>query len=185
MAVSRERLLTVKEFEEYIARPENRRRLFELINGEIVEKMPTQEHGVICQNISAPIWIYSRDHGVGRVAQEVRHSLETDDKNARLPEVSYYMDASKPIVTWGATPYLPDLAVEVKSPDDSYKELRDKANYYLANGTRIVWLVYPEKHTVEVLTLDDFDYIDENGTLDGDDVLPGFKLAVKDIFPKK
>ena len=182
--VSREKLYTVKEFEDYIAQPDKRGRSFELINGEIIEKTPTMQHGVIAGNIFGHIWNFSREKGIGRVAQEVRHSVETDDKNARLPDVSYYMDASKPIVRQGATPYLPDLAVEVKSPDDSYKELRDKANYYLANGTRMVWLVYPEKQAVEVLTLDDFDYVDENGTHHGGDVLPGFKLAVKDIFPK-
>lgn len=102
MAVSREKLYTVGEFEDYIAQPENADRLLELVNGEIVEKMPTQEHGVIAGNIFAPIWIYSRDHSVGRVGQEVRHSVEDDDKNARLPDVSYYMDASKPIVRQGA-----------------------------------------------------------------------------------
>lgn len=41
------KLHTVEEFDEFIARPENRDRLFELLRGEIVEKVPTQQHGLI------------------------------------------------------------------------------------------------------------------------------------------
>jgi Uma2 family endonuclease len=50
MAVQ-ERFHTLPEFEVFIARPENADRLFELINGEIVEKLPTREHGIIAGNI--------------------------------------------------------------------------------------------------------------------------------------
>jgi Uma2 family endonuclease len=82
----------------------------------------------------------------------------------------------------GSVPEMPDLAVEVKSPDDSLKLLRDKAHYYLANGTRLVWLVIPEKRLVEVYTPDDEQILTEEDTLSGEDVLPGFTLPVRDIF---
>lgn len=62
--------------------------------------------------------------------------------------------------------------------------MREKADYYLANGVRLVWLVYPEKHLVVVHTPDTEDILTENDTLDGGDVLPGFKLPVRDIFTK-
>jgi Uma2 family endonuclease len=182
MAAAREQLSTVEEFERFIQRPENADRLFELINGEIVEKVPTLQHGVICQNISAPIWNLCRAKGVGRVAQEVRHRVPGDDHNDTLPDIAYYMDASKPLIERGATPYMPDLAVEVKSPDDSLPKLREKAQYYLANGCRLVWIVYPEKRLVFVLTLDDETVLDDTDTLDGGDVIPDFKLSVHDIF---
>jgi Uma2 family endonuclease len=55
MVVPQEKLYTVDEFETFIARPEHADRLFELINGEIVEKMPTQRHGVVTVNISAEL----------------------------------------------------------------------------------------------------------------------------------
>ena len=45
------RLHTVDEFDEFVARPENRDRLFELINGEIVEKVPTQTRGFIITSV--------------------------------------------------------------------------------------------------------------------------------------
>ena len=77
---------------------------------------------------------------------------------------------------------MPDLAVEVKSPDDSLSKLREKAAYYLANGTLLAWLVYPKKRLVIVLTPDSEEILTEDDTLDGGDVLPGFTLPVRDIF---
>jgi Uma2 family endonuclease len=178
----KQRLYTVDEFEAMIAKPENSDRLFELIDGEIVEKVPTLEHGVISGNIFGPVWNFTRERGIGRVAQEVRHRVPGDEHNDRLPDVAYYVDKSRPLLSHGPTPYLPDLAVEVKSPNDSLPKLRAKAQYYLENGCRLVWLVIPDKRLVFVITADDEVIFDEDDTLDGGDVLPGFTLAVREIF---
>lgn len=175
---------TADEFELFLARPENADKLFELIEGEIVEKVPTQKHGLLSGNLFGFLWNHSRQHGVGFVVMEVRHRVSGDKRNDRIPDISYYLDADKPLVERGPVPYLPDIAVEVKSPDDSYTKMRAKADYYLANGVRLVWLVYPEKRLVVVRTPDTEDILTEDDTLDGGDVLPGFKLPVRDIFVK-
>ncbi len=181
MAIPQERLYTVKEFEALIARPENRDRLFELIHGELVEKMPTEEHGELALAIGSPMRAFASEHKLGRVGVEVRHQLPRDDKNSRLPDVSF-ISGQRPRVTEGGVPQMPDLAVEIKSPDDSLKQLREKANYYLLNGTRIVWIVDAVKRLVIVITPDDEDIKLEHEILDGGDVLPGFTLPVKAIF---
>lgn len=170
------------DFEKFIALPENRDHLFELINGEIVEKVLTQQQGIIVLNIGAHMLAYAKQHEFGRVAVEVRHQVPGDRHNSRLPDVSYYADTTTPVVERGAMSRMPDLAIEVKSPDDTLKEMREKAAYYLANGTRLVWLVYPEKRLVFVLTAESEDVLDENDVLDGGDVLPGFTMPVRDIF---
>ncbi|MEO8393156.1 MAG: Uma2 family endonuclease [Chloroflexota bacterium] len=54
MAIQKQ-LYTIEDFEQFITQPENRDRRFELINGEIVEKMPTESHGIIAGNIFAPL----------------------------------------------------------------------------------------------------------------------------------
>ncbi len=80
-------------------------------------------------------------------------------------------------------PQMPDLCVEVQSPDDTPKAMRDKAAYYLANGTRLMWLVYPQKRLVEALYPDgESDIFAEGETASGGDLLPGFGLAVHAIF---
>lgn len=180
MAVAQPKLYTVDEFEAFIAHPENAEHYFELINGEIVEKVPTEKHGYISVNVTTPIRIHTRQTGRGRVVSEVRHRLPDDDHNARQPDISYYMDATRPMVEQGAVLRLPDLAIEIKSPTDSYRKLREKADYYLANGVKLVWLIYPEKRLVEVQPLDEL--FGEDDILDGGEVIPGFTLLLREIF---
>jgi len=179
-----ERLYTVQEFENFIAQPENLDRLFELIDGEIVEKMPTEEHSLVIGNIYMPLRLFSDTHDLGRVAFEVRRKIVGDNHNARLPDVEFTSKARLlPVVKKGAVPQMPDLAVEVKSPDDSFVEMREKANYYLKNGAKIVWLVFPDRQQIEVHTNDAaVRTLGINDELDGGDILPGFKLALRDIF---
>ncbi len=182
MIVVGSRLSTVHEFEGFIDLPENSEKLFELIDGEIVEKVVTREHGIIAGNIITDLNIYLRQHQNGRAGVEVHHHTPENDQNNRLPDVSVIMDITKPVPDNGTTPYMPDLAVEIKSPTDSLKKLREKIHFYLAHGTKIGWLVIPEKRLVDVYTPDDEFFLGEDETLSGGDMLPGFTLPVKNIF---
>ena len=179
-----ERLYTVPEFEAFIAQSENSDRLFELIDGEIVEKMPTEEHSLVIGNIYMTLRMFADPRDLGRVAFEVRRKMADDNHNARLPDVEFTIKARLlPVVKKGAVPQMPDLAVEVKSPDDSFVSMREKANYYLNNGAKIVWLVFPDRQQIEVHTDDAaVRTLGIDDELDGGDVLPGFKLALRDIF---
>ncbi len=172
---------TIQEFEAFIAQPENAEYHFELIDGEIVQKMPTMLHGLIIFLLSAALGTYLREHPIGRAGVEVRYRLSSDNLNDVIPDLSF-VTMDKPIIRKGAAPFLPDLAVEVQSPDQSDKFMADKAAYYLANGVRMVWLVYPDKRLVEVLTPDARHLLNDADSLDGGDVLPGFSLPIRDIF---
>jgi Uma2 family endonuclease len=173
---------TLHEFEDFLIQPENRDRLFELINGEIVEKMPTQEHGLIASNINAPLALHVKAHKAGRVGIEVRYKYAGDARNSRMPDVSFTSNR-QPLVREGAVPFLPDLAIEIKSPDDTMKEMREKAEYYLANGVKIVWIVYPQHRMVEVYSEDeDIKVLFGHDVLTGGEVLPGFRLPVQEVF---
>jgi Uma2 family endonuclease len=180
---TQEKLYTVDQFEQMIALPENSERLLELVNGEIVEKMPTEEHGIVVLRIGSRILVLVDTNKLGRVGVEIRHRNPEDRYNDRLPDISFTADTTTPVVTKGAVLRFPDLAVEVKSPTDSYRQLREKAAYYLANGTKLIWLVYPEKRLVEVYRADgDIEILTEADTLEGGDVLPGFSMAINEIF---
>ena len=86
----------------------------------------------------------------------------------------------------GVTGYaevVPDLVVEVASPNDSRPEINDKALMWLRYGVRLVWVVHPDVQTVEqyqegrpVRTLT------AASTLDGDEILPGFTCLVGELF---
>lgn len=177
-----DRLYTRTEYEALIQQHPERR--LERINGEIVEKMPTQYHGVIVYLIAGFLFNYLREKPIGHVAVEARYGLPDDDANDHIPDLSFFTRERGPIVTSGATPYMPDLAVEVQSPGQSERFLVDKGRYYLAHGSRMVWLVYPERRTVTVLTPDKQGELSDTATLKGGDVLPGFSVPVQDLFPK-
>lgn len=77
----------------------------------------------------------------------------------------------------------PDLAVEVLSPDDRERDLFDKVGEYLSAGVRLVWVVDPVKATAVVFrSLTDVRRIERDGTLDGEDVLPGFSCPLAQIL---
>jgi Uma2 family endonuclease len=182
MAVQPKRV-TVSEFEEFIGRPKNEDRRFELLDGRILENALTEELGVFTVNIGTEFKLYSREYG-GRVAVEVRYNNPDDPYNDRIPDVSYTSAARMlPLVKAGAVPQMPDVAVEVKSPDDTYTKMRRKAAFYIENGARMVWLVFPEKRQVEVYYENgDLEILDENGVLDGGDVMPGFTMTVRAVY---
>jgi Uma2 family endonuclease len=185
MALEKQKVYTVEEFERFVALPKNDERHFELIDGDIVEKpMPTQEHGRVISLFMKHFFRYFDRNPIGHPDPEVRYRMPGDKRNARQPDLSIVLDVTTPIVKKGAVPRMPDVVVEVKSPDDSITKLRAKAAYYIANGTRLVLLVYPEQRIIEVYRPDaDVQILTERDTLDGGDVLPGFSLAVKDVFP--
>jgi Uma2 family endonuclease len=177
-----ERLYTVDEFEEIADSTAYAGFHLELVNGVIVEKaMPTEEHGNITGNFYDAFRGFVYPRKLGRVVIEVRYKTPGDTRNARIPDVAF-SSAKRPIITKGSVPELPDLAVEVKSPDDSLKDLREKARYFIANGTKMFIITLPAKRLLEVYTPNDEYVLDVNDTLDGGEALPGFTMPVADVF---
>jgi Uma2 family endonuclease len=185
MVVEKKRY-TVGDFEAFLELPENQDRLFELIDGEIVEKMPTLKHATLAARLTIRIGIFVEQHDLGRISIELRHRLEGDQHNAFIPDVSFTSnERMTPMGDQGADPQMPDLAIEIQSPRDSIRKMRAKAEYYLAHGSRMVLLVLTKKRLIEVCTIDDVQILNEDDVFDGGDVLPGFKLPVRDIFNVK
>lgn len=181
------RLMTADEFEDFITQEANIDRHLELIHGEVVEDMPTEEHGIIVGNLYFHLRNFVKAHGLGRVVIEVRRKVDDDKHNVRIPDIDFTSNErlearDNEVVRQGAVPQMPDLAVEVQSTGQSDRLMFDKAAFYLANGTRMVWLVYPRKGMVEVLTADDRHLLTGDETLDGGDVLPGFTLSMTEVF---
>src|SRR5205809_1024464 len=129
--------ITVKEFERILAQPDNQDKLLELINGEIVEKMPTEKHGYVVLKIGGRLMDYVEEHDLGIVSTDAAHNLPTDEYNEYLPDISF-ISGKREMVDEGAVRQMPDLAVEVKSPGNTIKGLREKANDYLLRGSKMV-----------------------------------------------
>jgi Uma2 family endonuclease len=175
------KLYTVDEFERFMALPENRERRFELVDGHIVERDRPEIRGVVAGNVVTVIGIYLDENDIGRVAVSV-HCRPTDDPyNDRLPDVSF-VSGHNPPEQISPTNYLPDLCVEIQCSDLSLKTMSEKAAFYLANGAKMVWLIYPRQRIVEVLTTTDRQLLTENDTIEGGDLLPGFAVPVRELF---
>ncbi len=112
-------------------------------------------------------------------------------KGSRTPDLSYFGVARwtayllqsaevrrKPILL------VPDLAVEVVSPNDLYSEIQDKIDGYMADGVQMVWVIDPQRRTVLISTAasDSQTTLREGSTLAGGDMLPTFSVAVKRRF---
>ena len=85
-------------------------------------------------------------------------------------------------------PVMPDLAVEIAAPGETLGHLRQKAAVYLRKGTSLVWIVLPAQRGVDVCRLAsgarlDIEFIGADGTLSGEEALPGFALELSRLFP--
>lgn len=173
---------TVAEFEAYLAaHPDG---LFELINGEIFEKVPTEEHAHIAGIIAGELHLYLKQHPdlKARFGVEARFRPEEDDFNDRMPDV-FLRFTDEPRVTQGPVSGLPDVAIEIKSPDDTYRGLRAKAAFYMEHAVKMVWLVFPDKQIVEVYEQErDIRILQPGDTILGGEILPDFGLPVDDLF---
>jgi Uma2 family endonuclease len=175
-------LVTAAEFEQFMSQPEHTERRFELIQGKIVEKMPTQLHALITSIIVAWLFNYSQKNPIAWVFTELRIKLPDDDVNDRIPDIAVVLKEGREFQGDAPLSYMPDLIVEIQSPGQSDKFMADKALYYLEHGARMVWIVYPTKRLVETLTQNDRQLLTGTDTLDAGDVLPGFALPLKDLF---
>jgi Uma2 family endonuclease len=177
-----QKLYTVAEFEQFLTLPENADRYFELIDGEIVEKLPTQKHGRTVMTMGGEVYAYFKQNPIGFAEVEVRYRMPGDEHNSRQPDLAIILDTTTPPVVKGAVPRMPDIAVAVQPPSNTLKSMQEKAAYYLANGARLVWLGYTEKQVIEVLTAEDRQILTLDDVLSGGDVLPGFVLPLRTIF---
>jgi Uma2 family endonuclease len=80
-------------------------------------------------------------------------------------------------------PFAPDLAVEVLSPSSAIREVEEKIALYFAAGSCTSWVFNPKRRTAAVYASpSDVLNLGEHGTLDGGDVLPGFRLELSKLF---
>jgi Uma2 family endonuclease len=179
-------LLTADDLWELSHRVGDAKRL-ELVRGEILEMVPAGgEHGEVAGDIFALIHAHVRKHRLGRVtAAETGYILSRTPDTVRAPDVGFvsYVRAPKRL-TKGYIPFAPDLAVEVVSPGDTAVEIHEKVLEYLRAETRLVWVLYPESKTIVVHSSVGAHTLTEDDTLEGGDVLPGFGVAVREVFPE-
>ncbi|MDX2163613.1 MAG: Uma2 family endonuclease [bacterium] len=178
--------VSLEEFERFIDRPENADRRFEWIGGEIVEVPSNPYSSEIASLIAFFMRLFLHQHGLkGHVTGEGGGYTVMGERYA--PDAAYISAERQQALpyTEGHNPFPPQLAVEVVSPSDRVPKLLRKVGNYLAAGT-VVWVVYPIEQEVEVYVPNQpVRIFGMQDTLDGGNVLPDFRLAVREIFPPR
>jgi len=182
-AATEQRLLTAEEFFDL---PDRGGRA-ELVQGEVIEMAPEgNESSAVGLMIGHLLMVHvlPRKAGVLSGAQG-GFVLARNPDVVRAPDVAFVARARLPDgqVPRGFLELAPDLAVEVVSPSDRSADIEAKVADYLQAGTKLVWVVFPDRRRVRVqTTLAEARWLSAGDTLTGDPVLPGFSCAVSEIF---
>ncbi|MDQ2854693.1 MAG: Uma2 family endonuclease [Acidobacteriota bacterium] len=160
---------------------------YELVEGELIRMAPAgAEHGKVTVKITVPLFTHVAANDLGTVyAAETGFKLHSDPDTVRAPDVAFVSKARGELAgsISGYWVGAPDLAIEVVSPGDTVREVEEKVREWLEAGARMVLVVSPRLRTIMVYrSLTDIVVLTEKDTLDGDDVVPGFRLAVVDVF---
>ena len=177
--------ITAEEFERLALLPENADRRLELVGGDIVEVVSNNYSSMVAARILVKLGIFLESADIAGYLTGADGGYRVGDERY-IPDVAFVSRSRQPAPSREAyNAIAPDLAVEVLSPSDQQDILRLKLVNYLAAGTT-VWVVNPDNQTVEVYTPGQRAYrLGPADTLTGGDLLPGFALPVKDIFPQE
>ena len=159
----------------------------ELIRGVLHETMPTGvNHSRTVLNLGSELRSFVKPRRLGTLmASDLGVRLERDPDTVREPDIAFISAESLPLDADvpGYLELVPDLVVEVASPSDSRREISEKALMWLEYGVQLVWVPFPDTRTVDVYCADSATVtLNEDDTLDGSDVLPGFMCRVSEIF---
>jgi Uma2 family endonuclease len=167
----------------HIEQTENR--LCELVDGVLVEKPMGFRESLLAVAISRRLHEHVSQGNWGLVVG-ADGMLQLFEGLIRIPDVSFVAWASLPTgkIPDDPAPLLaPDLAVEVLSRTNTAGEMKRKRGEYFSAGTKMVWIVDPEKRTVTVFDspTESHEYGEEEA-LEGGTVLPGLRIPLRDLF---
>ena len=162
--------------------------LYEVVNGQRVEPPPMGVFDTFLANVlSYHLYGFASSGGLGRTVMEMLFRLAPLGNVERRPDVAFVSyhrwPRNRPVPRTAAWDVVPELTVEVVSPNNAAPQMLCKVHEYFQAGVERVWVVYPNVQQVyvyssptqiRVLTMAD--------ELDGEHVLPGFRLAVAALF---
>ncbi len=164
--------------------------LYEIIDGQRVELPPMSILASrVASNLQGQLVHHLLGNPVGEALMETLFRLPLPVDRNRRPDVAFV--SARSIDQAPAQPgsdnawaVLPELMVEVVSPNDLAEDIIERLNEYFAAGTKLVWIVYPTQRLV---------YVHESPrqvrilgaaeALDGGIVLPDFRIPIASVFP--
>lgn len=156
----------------------------ELINGELfMSPAPSFTHQVILSNLNDHFKAYARTHGGLAMFSPVDVFL--DKKNVLQPDLLYVTKDNLGIISERGLNAAPDLAVEIISPSNSFKDRNQKRKLYQKFGVKEYWIIDPGNKTLEIYDFSMEDtpilYLAEEGTVVSQ-LLPGLTFSFAELF---
>jgi len=165
--------------------------LYEIIDGQRVE-LPPMSANAARTGSRLVKWLgrFAEEQDIGEVVGEVLFRLPLEQSRNRRPDVAFVSYQRWPKdrllpATDNAWDVVPDLGVEVVSPNDLADEILEKVAEYFQAGVRLVWVVYPVHRVVYIY--ESFTHVSirtSTEELDGGEVLPGLCLPLAKLFPE-
>jgi Uma2 family endonuclease len=163
--------------------------LYEMINGQRVDLPPMSIlSNMIACRLSYKIMNHLMRKRQGTMVMKALLILDDETDTRRRPDVAFVSAERWPldreIPETGDWAVVPDLAVEVASPNDVLADVVGKLGEYFAHGVREAWLVIPEEQQVYVYTSStDVRILSRDQSLESP-LLPGLSIPLKDVFAR-
>jgi len=161
---------------------------YELIQGELRRMSPAGHvHGAVAMRIGARLALFVEEHSLGvAYAAETGFILARNPDTVRAPDAAFLSNATlERLAPTGAGffPGVPDLAVEVTSPDDGRRAVLEKVAEWLGAGTQVVVVLDPGQKSAEVHRAGSHVQSRKSGDLlTVPELLPGWTIPLDDIF---
>lgn len=174
--------------EELFRMPDDGYHRYELVRGELRTMAPLGAyHAKSATRVGMHLGNFVNENDLGEVyIAEVGFLIGSNPDHVRAPDVAFVSREREDEVgeMHGYFPGPPDLAIEVISPNDIYREVDEKVQDWLDAGTRMVIVINPRRREVRVHTpTSDTVILTPGDTLDGGDVVPGWRIPVSRVFP--
>jgi Uma2 family endonuclease len=182
MTIELRQTYTIQEFLEL---PEEDKR-YELVKGELEEMPgPSARHGKIISILSAEFINYLKQNNIGEVFSAAAFVIDSEIGTVRIPDLAFVTNTQLVGLDYDtAIPFAPELAIEVISPSDIWFKVQEKVDEYKQAGVKLVWVIFPPSQLIYVYHPDVVKPVifGINDEIEGEEVLPGFKLMVSEIF---
>ena len=155
----------------------------ELIDGEIVPMAAAgEDHANVNMNAGFLLKQFTKGRHIGRVlAGEA--GMHIRKGTSRGADVAFISFKRKPRSSKEFLRVPPELVVEVKSDDMSWKKMEEKVADYHEFGVDMVWVADPDTETVHVYPKDEEScIIPKDGEIRGGKILPGFRVKIAEFF---
>jgi len=158
----------------------------ELVRGVlVVREPPSTRHGSRAARLARHLGNFAAEHGLGEVfAQDTGFKIQHAPDTVRAPDVAFVArERLGAIPAEGYAELAPDLVAEILSPGDRPGHVLEKVGQWLSAGARLVWVLDPVGRQARVYRPDGtVSVVAAREQLDGEDVLPGFRLSLEDAL---